>query len=135
MGLKEQDRRVLVILELEKSDKTFAQMQAMLSNQIWELVANRLYYSLFHAVTALLLNDHHEVGTHRGAVNMFHLYYVKTGIFTKEDGRLYSQLQSLREDGDYNCSIDVEKEDVEPKVEPTRLLISRIKAYIKQGEG
>ena len=35
MGLKEQDRRVLVILELEKSDKTFAQMQAMLSNQIW----------------------------------------------------------------------------------------------------
>lgn len=135
MGLKEQDRRVLVILELEKSDKTFAQMQAMLSNQIWELVANRLYYSLFHAVTALLLNDHHEVGTHRGAVNMFHLYYVKTGIFTKEDGRLYSQLQSLREDGDYNCSIDVEKEDVEPKVEPTRLLISRIKAYIQQGEG
>ncbi|MBO5537509.1 MAG: HEPN domain-containing protein [Prevotella sp.] len=135
MGLKEQDRRVLVILELEKSDKTFAQMQAMLSNQIWELVANRLYYSLFHAVTALLLNDHHEVGTHRGAVNMFHLYYVKTGIFTKEDGRLYSQLQSLREDGDYNCSIDVEKEDVEQKVEPTRLLISRIKAYIKQGEG
>lgn len=135
MGLKEQDRRVLVILELEKSDKTFAQMQAMLSNQIWELVANRLYYSLFHAVTALLLNDHHEVGTHRGAVNMFHLYYVKTGIFTKEDGRLYSQLQSLREDGDYNCSIDVEKEDVEPKVEPTRLLISRIKTYIKQGEG
>ncbi len=135
MGLKEQDRRVLVILELEKSDKTFAQMQAMLSNQIWELVANRLYYSLFHAVTALLLNDHHEVGTHRGAVNMFHLYYVKTGIFTKEDGRLYSQLQSLREDGDYNCSIDVEKEDVEPKVEPTRLLISRIKTYIQQGEG
>jgi len=135
MGLKEQDRRVLVILELEKSDKTFKQMQAMLSNQIWELVANRLYYSLFHAVTALLLNDHHEVGTHRGAVNMFHLYYVKTGIFTKEDGRLYSQLQSLREDGDYNCSIDVEKEDVEPKVEPTRLLISRIKAYIQQGEG
>ena len=135
MGLKEQDRRVLVILELEKSDKTFAQMQAMLSNQIWELVANRLYYSLFHAVTALLLNDHHEVGTHRGAVNMFHLYYVKTGIFTKEDGRLYSQLQSLREDGDYNCSIDVEKEDVEQKVEPTRLLINRIKAYIQQGEG
>ena len=122
-------------MELEKSDKTFAQMQAMLSNQIWELVANRLYYSLFHAVTALLLNDHHEVGTHRGAVNMFHLYYVKTGIFTKEDGRLYSQLQSLREDGDYNCSIDVEKEDVEPKVEPTRLLISRIKTYIQQGEG
>ncbi len=67
------------------------------------MAANRLYYSLFHAVSALLISDHHEVGTHRGAVNKFSLYYVKEGVFTKEEGRLYSRLQRLREDGDYNC--------------------------------
>ena len=46
------------------------------------------------------------------------------------DGRLYSNLQKLREDGDYNCYIDVEQEDVEGYIDPTRQLIERIKQYI-----
>ena len=52
----------------------------------------------------------------------------------KEEGRLYSRLQQLREDGDYNCSIDVEQEEVEEKIEPTRQLIEKIKRYIAEKE-
>ncbi|MBO4431743.1 MAG: HEPN domain-containing protein [Bacteroidaceae bacterium] len=130
MSLKEEDRKVLVTLELEKVDKTLAQLEVQLQGKLWEMAANRLYYALFHAVSALLICDHHEVGTHRGAVNKFSLFYVKTDIFTKEEGRLYSRLQQLREDGDYNCSIDVEQEEVEEKIEPTRQLIEKIKQYI-----
>lgn len=130
MSLKEDERRIVVALELEKTDKTLKQMQVQLEAHLWEMVANRLYYALFHAVSALLIHDSHEVGSHRGAVNRFSMYYVKTGIFTKEEGRLYSQLQGLREEGDYNCSIDVEREEVEYYVEPTLALIRKIKGYI-----
>jgi hypothetical protein len=132
MSLKEEDRKVIVTLELEKVDKTLAQLDIQIQAGLWEMAANRLYYSLFHAVSALLINDSHEVGTHRGAVNKFSLFYVKTGIFSKEEGRLYSRLQQLREDGDYNCSIDVEQEEVEEKIEPTRQLIEKIKQYIAE---
>ena len=52
MSLREEDRRVLVILELEKSDKTLAEMEVQLQNGLWGLAANRLYYALFHAVSA-----------------------------------------------------------------------------------
>ena len=130
MSLKEEDRKVIVALELEKSDKTWSQLGIQIQAGLWELVVNRLYYSLFHAVSALLIHDSHEVGTHRGAVNKFSMFYVKTGIFTKDEGRLYSRLQQLREDGDYNCSIDVEQEEVEEKIEPTLQLINKIKQYI-----
>ena len=130
MSLNEEDRKVIVALELEKSDKTWSQLGIQIQAGLWELVANRLYYSLFHAVSALLIHDSHEVGTHRGAVNKFSMFYVKTGIFTKDEGRLYSRLQQLREDGDYNCSIDVEQEEVEEKIEPTLQLINKIKQYI-----
>ena len=132
MSLREEDRKVLVTLELEKADKTLSQMEVQQQGRLWEMVANRLYYALFHAVSALLVNDHHEVGTHRGAVNKFSLFYVKEGIFTKEDGRLYSRLQRLREDGDYNCSIEVEQAEVEEKIAPTRQLIDKIKRYIAE---
>ena len=130
MSLKEEDRNVMVLLELEKVDKTLAQLDVQIREQLWDMAANRLYYALFHAVSAMLIHDHHEVGTHRGAVNKFSLFYVKEGIFTKEEGRLYSRLQRLREDGDYNCSIDVEQDEVEEKVEPTHQLIEKIKRYI-----
>ena len=82
MSLKEEEREVIVTFELEKVDKTLAQMEVQRQAGLWEMVANRLYYALFHAVSALLIHDHHEVGTHRGAVGRFSLYYVKTGLFT-----------------------------------------------------
>ncbi|MBO4563920.1 MAG: HEPN domain-containing protein [Bacteroidaceae bacterium] len=132
MSLKEEDRKVLVTLELERVTKTLVEMEVQRQNGLWGMVANRLYYSLFHAVSALLICDHHEVGTHRGAVNKFSLFYVKEGIFTVAEGKLYSQLQRLREDGDYNCSIDVDQMDVEDKIEPTRQLIDEIKQYIAE---
>ncbi|MBR1395363.1 MAG: HEPN domain-containing protein [Prevotella sp.] len=130
MSLKEEDRRIIVTLELERVEKTMKEMEIQLQNKLWGMVANRLYYSLFHAVSALLISDGHEVGTHRGAVNRFSLYYVKTGVFSTEEGRLYSQLQGLREDGDYNCSIDIQQDEVCEKIEPTRQLIDKIKQYI-----
>ena len=130
MSLKEEDRKVIITLELEKVDKILSQLDTQVKANLWDMAANRLYYALFHAVSAMLICDHHEVGTHRGAVNKFNLYYIKEGLFTKEEGRLYSRLQRLREDGDYNCSIDVEQEEVEEKITPTRLLIDKIKQYI-----
>lgn len=130
MSLKEEDRRILVTLELEKVEKTLQEMEVVRKNKLWTITANRLYYALFHAVSALLINDRHEVGTHRGAVSKFSLFYVKTGLFTPAEGRLYSQLQSLREDGDYNCSIDIQQEEVDEKLPNTLLLINKIKEYI-----
>jgi uncharacterized protein (UPF0332 family) len=40
-------------------------------------MANRLFYSMFHAVSALLINDQREVGSHKRAAIRFHQYYVK----------------------------------------------------------
>ena len=38
---------------------------------------------------------------------------------------------SLREDGDYNCSIDIDENEVEERVLPAKQLIDHIKQYIK----
>ena len=134
MSLKEADRLVMVTLHLEKVDKTLHELEVQVRNELWPLVANRLYYALFHAVSALLISEGHEVGTHRGAVGKFSLYYVKAGTFTGAEGHLYARLQQLRESGDYNCSIDVEKGDVEPFIEPAQQLIGKIRQYIAEHE-
>ena len=37
----------------------------------WETAANRLYYALFHAMSALLVCDGHQVKSHRGVLALF----------------------------------------------------------------
>ena len=130
MSLKEEDRRILVELELEKAERTFSQVGALQREQYWDTLANRLYYSLFHAVSALLINDQREVGSHKGAAIRFHQYYVKTGLFSEEEGSFYSQMETLREKSDYNCFFKVSETDVRARIEPTRALIEKIRKYI-----
>ena len=126
MGLNNEERKILVQMQLEKAHKNFGQIQLLSQAGFWDNVANRLYYSLFHAVSALLISEGHKVGSHRGAVGAFGQYYVTTGIFSIEDGKHYSRMQGLREKSDYNCAYDVTKTEIEPKIEPTRKLIEKI---------
>ena len=86
MSLNDEERKILVGLEIEKSRRTFAEIEILRQAGLWDNIANRLYYAAFHAVSALLINDRHPVGTHQGAVVMLHQHYVKTGILPKEDG-------------------------------------------------
>lgn len=61
---------------------------------------------------------------------LFGQHYVRTGIFDIADGKLYSQLQTMREKGDYNCIYQTTEEEVLPMIEPARCLIRKIGDYI-----
>ena len=130
MSLNNEERRTLVRLQIEKAHANFDQIPLLREAGFWDNVANRLYYSLFHAVSALLINDGYNVGSHRGAVGAFGQQYVTKGIFTAEEGKHYSRLQGLREKADYNCTYNVTEKDIAPKIEPTRQLIEKIEKYI-----
>lgn len=131
MSLKEEDRRIIVDMEIEKAERLFAEQEVLSCAGLWSTLANRLYYSLFHAVSALLISEGHEVGSHKGAVIRFQQFFVKTRKFSVEDGRFYSQLQTLREKADYNCYFDVSEADIKDRIEPTRQMIEKVKSYIK----
>lgn len=130
MSLKQEERDIMVGLELEKADSTFAENEGLTENGYWNTLANRLYYALFHAVSAMLISDGREVGSHKGAAIRFHQYYVRTGIFTDDEGSFYSQMETLREKADYNCFFKISEADVRARIEPTRTLIEKIRKYI-----
>lgn len=132
MSLSEVERKTLVSLELKKANDTFEEIEILVAANKWSGAANRLYYAVFHAINALLINDGHPVNTHKGAHALFNLNYIKTGIMPVEYGKLYNQLQIMREESDYNCVYDVEPEELKKRIEPARLLISRIESYISE---
>ena len=97
MRLNDEERRIIVNLEYEKALSFLRQAESIAALDFWDAVANRLYYAVFHAVSALLVKDGYNVSTHKGTLVMFGQHYVKTGIFTADASSLYIKLQTMRE--------------------------------------
>lgn len=57
MSLKEEDRRILVALELERAEKTLREMEVQFQNELWAMVANRLYKSKSTSATSKKQNN------------------------------------------------------------------------------
>ncbi|MCR5039190.1 MAG: HEPN domain-containing protein [Bacteroidales bacterium] len=132
MRLNEEERRIVVGLEIEKSRRTFAEIKILRQAGLWNNIANRLFYSAYHAVTALLISEGYPAGSHQGTVIQFHQYFIKTGILPISDGAFYSQMQTLREKADYNCTYYATEEDTVPRIAETEDFIDRVIGVIKE---
>lgn len=130
MSLNSDERRVMVELEMERADRIMSQIPTLIENEFWDNASNRLYYAAFHAVSALLIRNEIQVTSHKGAILMLNRDFVNKGILTREEGRLFSRLETMRENGDYNCSIETTREEVVPFVEVTQKLIERIRVLV-----
>ena len=130
MSMTDEERATLVTLELKKAHETFEEIGILTAANKLSGAANRLYYSVFHAISALLLHDGHSVNTHNGSHAFFHLHYIKTGILPVEYGRLYNQLQTMREESDYNCVYDVNPDELKDRIGPAHNLIEKIEEII-----
>jgi len=126
MSLAEVGRKELVKFRLEKANNTLAEIPILIENEFYRTAANRLYYACFYAVTALLVNDGHETHTHKGVKILFGLHYIKENRIEKSFGKMYDQLFNLRQTGDYEDWITINKEDIIPLIEPAKNFISKI---------
>ena len=132
MSLSIEERNIIVSLELKRARETYDDIGCLISANRLNGAANRMYYAVFHAVCALLIHDGHQVSTHKGSHALFSLHYIKTDILPREYGQLYSQLQTMREESDYNCAYDVEMDEIEQRLKPTKRLIEDIERLVSK---
>lgn len=130
MTLQPDQRDIAVTLLVEKSQRNMEQAMRNAEMDYWDLVANRLYYSVFHAVTALMLLDGIKTATHKGTSSQFGQHYVLTGQFSREDGMLYSRLQTIREKAYYQNTFSITPDKGAKLIADAQALQSRIFAAI-----
>ena len=132
MSLTNEECKTLVALEMKKARETYEDIGILIAANRLNGAANRMYYAVFHAVCALLINDGHQVNTHKGSHALFSQHYIKTGILPREYGQLYNQLQTMREESDYNCAYDVEIDELQQRIDPARRLIDDIDKLVNK---
>ena len=129
--MKVQDKSAYIIYRIEKAKDAQRDAVVLFNLGSYGASVNRLYYSAFYSVSALMLKHNIETKTHNGIKIAFNSHFVKAGIVGIEYGKLFNQLFELRHKGDYNDFFDFKKEDVEPLLTKTIEFIAVIENLLK----
>ncbi len=115
-----------------KSDEAFEDAKLLIANKRWNASVNRLYYSSFYLVSALLFQHKLSAQTHNGAKTNFFLHFVKTDKVSKDLGKLYSSLFDWRQESDYADFVDFDSETVSPILNKVQELNDLLKLLLKE---
>jgi uncharacterized protein (UPF0332 family)/predicted nucleotidyltransferase len=99
-----------------KSSEVFYDATILAENNRWNSCMNRLYYSSFHLVSALLFKIGLKTHAHNGAKTQFNFHFIKTGKVSSSHGKLYSNLFSWRQESDYSDYLDFDTDTVLPLI-------------------
>jgi hypothetical protein len=124
------DKDDLVKYRLERAKETLEDAQLLIESKRWNSAINRLYYSAFYAVIALLLNENHKTNTHNGVKSIFSEQFIKNNIISQDFGKRYSQLFTWRQKGDYADLFDFTEEKVLPYYDFVKKFILQIEKII-----
>ncbi|MBA7573706.1 hypothetical protein ES708_15504 [subsurface metagenome] len=127
------DKGDLIQYRLAKAQSTLQEAKSLADQEFWSGASNRLYYSCFYAVIAILVKDDITARTHNGVRSEFFKLYIKSGILDKKYSVLYSNLMRKRQENDYGDFQEFSKEDIHPLIREAEDFISKITKLIESG--
>lgn len=80
----------LIKYRLLRAKDTYEDAQILAERNKWNSTINRLYYSAYYAVMALLLDSGLQPTTHNGAKSNFSEHFILTNKIPMELGKIYS---------------------------------------------
>lgn len=99
-----------------RADTSLLSAQRELEAGALEYSINRLYYSMFYAVSAVLFERQMSFNKHSGVRAAFHREIIKKGMLDVKWGKLYDQLFEDRQEGDYMAMVTFDKQYVESRL-------------------
>jgi uncharacterized protein len=127
-----EDRSVYAQYRIESAYKTFQAAKVLAENGFWNSAVNRLYYSVFYAINALLVLNKVQTKSHSATKSQFSMHFIKTGKLDKKYGQLFSQLFDWRQKGDYESIFEYDQDSVNPLFDPVEEMINVIKKEIEK---
>lgn len=91
---------------------------------------NRAYYSIYHAITAVLALEQTAFKRHKDTLAYFNKKYIKDDIFPRTLGRQISRAEEVRHASDYDEFYIVAKEETQKQIECAQTLLQLVEMYI-----
>lgn len=119
-----------ISFRIERAEEAIKEAELLAKEGYWNTVANRLYYSVFYMVSALLMKNKLYANSHSGIKSEFHKHFIKTGILERRYGKLYSELFDKRQEGDYQPFVKFDQQDIAPLIESVKEFFNELKKIL-----
>ena len=96
----------------------------------YNLVSNRAYYAIFHAMRAVLALEEKDFEKHSAVISYFRREYVKTQLFPVEASRIIGNAFDLRNESDYRDWCEVSREEAEEQLVAAERFLEMTKSYL-----
>lgn len=122
---------ILIAYRLERANEVFEEAEQIAKMKHWNSCVNRLYYSCFYAVNALLLQRDFSSSKHTCIRAIFNKEFVHTGIIERKYGKLYNLLFDYRQQSDYEDLFRMTEDKVKPWISKTKDFVNLIEKLIQ----
>ncbi len=116
----------------QRAIESYEEALILADNKRWNAVVNRLYYSCFYAVIALLIKNNIETKSHDGTRTQFGSNFIKTGQVDKKYGKLFSKLFDYRQKGDYGDLYEYDEVMVMPLIAQVKDFLTALEIKVKE---
>ncbi len=121
---------VLAKYRLEQSRENLEEAEALFNINKFKGANNRAYYSIFHAIKAILTLEQTDFKKHSSVIAYFNKEYISKKIFPRELGKRVSEARFFREKSDYVDFYIVTKEECQMQIETAKIMIENAEKYI-----
>ena len=127
------DKEALIKFRIKKAKATLDAAKLLMQgdNQGYS-AANRLYYSCFYAVSALLAKSEINFKTHKSVKNALNQYFVLSKKIDSKWGQMFIDLFELRQDADYADMLEINNDTVFPYIEEVEKFIAIIEKILTE---
>jgi uncharacterized protein (UPF0332 family) len=130
MSLSDAQRQRIVEVRLANAEQMLLDASNMLAGGSLRSTANRNYYAVFYAASALAMHDKQTFHRHSGVISYFHAAYVKTGRLSKELGAIFRRAFDARCDADYDDLVELVADDVAEMLQQARRFVAEVKSLL-----
>ena len=117
---------------LKKAEAVLETAKRLLNDEDYASANNRAYYSIFHAMRAVLAMEQKDFGKHSGVIAEFMKSYLKTDILPRKYGTLISTASLIRNRSDYQDFYICSEEDTNRLIEGAIAFLADVKAYLEE---
>ena len=128
--MRDEDKRALSKVRLDRAEECLTEAQSLFEAEKYKGAANRLYYSIFHAMRAVLALDGVDMKHHSGVISEFRRRYIKTNKLDVKLSKIISRLSEMRSESDYDDFYVLSKKSVLEQFENVRFFIDAIQNYL-----
>lgn len=117
---------------LDKSKEDLEAAKLLFGYENYRIANNRAYYSIFHALRAVLVFDNFDSSKHSGVIAEFRRKYIKKGVFPIEMSKMIGSAFTIRNASDYDDMFIASKEESAEQIANAEKVYKMVSEYIEE---